>query len=128
MSGLPQPYGGLLVSPLLDPSRVSDRLRALGAAPSWGLTPSQLVDVELLLTGGYSPLRGFMTEEQAEASRKGTRLSDGLDWPSPVVLEVSAAVASTLSPRTALVLRDLEGTPVATVSYTHLTLPTILLV
>jgi sulfate adenylyltransferase len=113
MPGLPTPYGGVLVSPLPDADRAGDRPRALGDAPSWGLTPSQLVDVELLLTGALSPLRGFMTAEQAEASAAGGRLADGLLWPAPIVLEVTEAVAQTLAPRGRLVLRDLEGTPVA---------------
>jgi sulfate adenylyltransferase len=116
MSGLPTPYGGVLVSPLIDPAGANERLRALGAAPSWGLTPAQLVDVELLLTGAFSPLRGFMTEEQAEASLTDARLSDGLAWPAPVTLEVSGALAPTLAPRSPLILRDLEGTPIAVLS------------
>jgi sulfate adenylyltransferase len=113
MPGLPTPYGGVLVSALLDLSRAGDRLRALGETPSWGLTPSQLVDVELLLTGAFSPLRGFMTAEHAEASALGGRLPDGLVWPAPIVLEVDETIARTLAPRGRLILRDFEGTPVA---------------
>jgi sulfate adenylyltransferase len=120
MSGLPTPYGGVLVSPLIDPSGANERLRALAAAPSRGLTPAQLVDVELLLTGAFSPLRGFMTDEQTEACLAGARLPDGLAWPSPITLEVSEELASTLTPRSPLILQDLEGTPIAVLTVNEL--------
>lgn len=108
-----EPYGGVLVSPLINPARVSDRLRALDAAPSWGVTPAQLVDLELLLTGAFSPLRGFMNAEQAEASRLHGRLPDGTVWPASIVLAIAEEIAQALGPRTPLVLRDLEGAPLA---------------
>jgi sulfate adenylyltransferase len=110
------PYGGVLVSPVLPPAHAAERLRTLTAAPSWDLTPSQIVDLELLLTGALSPLRGFMTRDHAERSRTEGRLADGTRWPAPVVLEVSADLAATLGPRTPLVLRDLEGVPLAVLS------------
>ena len=30
--------------------------------PSWDLTPRQICDLELLMNGGFSPLKGFMAE------------------------------------------------------------------
>src|SRR5215469_4740013 len=60
-------HGGELVDLLAKPERV----RALRAAsrewPSWDLTPRQLCDLELLLNGGFSPLRGFMSRVEHES-------------------------------------------------------------
>jgi sulfate adenylyltransferase len=115
-SALPTPYGGALVSPVIAPSGAADRLQTLKAAASWDLTPSQLVDLELLLTGALSPLRGFMTAEHAERTAAEGRLADGTPWPTPIVLTVSEPTAATLAPRAPLVLRDLEGVPLALVA------------
>ncbi|MEO0916066.1 MAG: winged helix-turn-helix transcriptional regulator, partial [Pseudomonadota bacterium] len=31
--------------------------------PSWDLTPRQICDLELLMNGGFNPLKGFLTED-----------------------------------------------------------------
>jgi sulfate adenylyltransferase len=33
-----------------------------GELPSWDLTPRQICDLELLMNGGFSPLKGFLGE------------------------------------------------------------------
>src|SRR5262245_31209429 len=110
---LPAPYGGALVNPLVDAARAADRLRGATRAPSWDLTPPQIVDLELLLTGALSPFRGFMTHENALRCLEERRLADGTPWPVPLTFAVSDEVAAALAPRTPLLLRDLEGVPLA---------------
>src|SRR5699024_5270186 len=36
---------------------------AAGDLPSWDLTPRQICDLELLMNGGFSPLKGFLGRE-----------------------------------------------------------------
>ncbi|GAA3759869.1 adenylyl-sulfate kinase [Micromonospora maritima] len=86
-------------------------------APSYAPRPAELADLELLLTGAYTPLTGFMTRaDLASLGRRG-RLADGTPWPVPVTLQVPAALADGLDladpARRALVLTDGEGAPVA---------------
>ena len=43
--------------------------------PSWDLTPRQLCDLELLVTGAFSPLTGFMGKDDYERVRDEMRLA-----------------------------------------------------
>ena len=106
---LARAHGGGLVNLLVGLAEA----RALRAASlqwaSWDLTPRQLSDFELLVTGAFSPLRGFMTRRDYEAVCGDVRLADGSIWPIPIVLDVPEAVARTLGPGQRLALRDHEG-------------------
>lgn len=73
------------------------------------LSQRQLCDLELLLNGGFSPLDGFMSRADYDAVLEEARLASGALWPIPVVLDVDAAVAETLTPGLRLALRDQEG-------------------
>jgi sulfate adenylyltransferase len=102
-------HGGKLVDLLVDPERAAEL--ALGSRDwlSWDLTPRQLCDLELLLSGGFSPLRGFMSRADYEAVCGTARLADGTLWPIPITLDVPEAVAERLGAGHTLALRDPEG-------------------
>lgn len=73
------------------------------------LTQRQLCDLELLLNGGFSPLRGFMDRRTYDAVVAGARLPDGELWPIPIVLDIGPDLADKLRPGQPLALRDPEG-------------------
>ena len=107
------PYGGQLVN-LLAPSGQQDELRRASKDwPSWDLTPRQLCDLELLLTGAFSPLTGFMTQPDYESVCRDMRLSSGMVWPLPVTLDVTEELAGQILPGSRLALRDPEGVMLA---------------
>jgi sulfate adenylyltransferase len=106
---LVSPYGGRLVDSMASPQRVAELLAHAKEMASWSLLPPQLADVELLLCGAFSPLRGFMGSAEAEGVRRSLQLADGTFWPVPITLEVSEDVAKALAPQKALALRDGEG-------------------
>ncbi len=82
--------------------------------PSWDLTGRQLCDLELLLSGGFSPLRGFMGRADYEGVCNGMRLSGGGIWPMPITLDVTEDFAKKLTPGSSKVaLRDPEGVMLA---------------
>ena len=58
---LPVAHGGELVDLYVGPERRAEIKTESKGLPSWDLTARQLCDLELLLNGGFSPLRGFMT-------------------------------------------------------------------
>jgi len=93
------------------------RARELQAAslnwPSWDLTYRQLCDLELLLSGAFSPLEGFLARDDYEAVLSGGRLRDGVLWPIPVTLDVTESLARRLGAQTTLALRDSAGVMLA---------------
>jgi sulfate adenylyltransferase len=81
---------------------------------SWDLSARQLCDLELLLSGGFSPLRGFMNRADYEGVCHNMRLSNGVIWPMPITLDVTEEFAKKLQPGSSKVaLRDPEGVMLA---------------
>jgi len=112
-STIQTPYGGPLVDLLAGESRVAElRSESMGWR-SWDLTARQLCDLELLLSGGFSPLRGFLGREDYESVCESMRLADGALWPIPVMLDLPETLTSCLEPGEPLALRDPEGVMVA---------------
>jgi sulfate adenylyltransferase len=86
--------------------------------PSWDLSPRQLCDLELLMNGGFTPLKGFLGQADYDSVVEGMRLADGTLWPMPVTLDVSEAFAATVEPGQDIALRDAEGVILATMTVT----------
>ena len=89
----------------------------------WDLTPRQLCDLELLLNGGFNPLRGFLSEKDYESVVERMRLADGALWPMPVTLDVSEAFADKIAVGQDIALRDPEGVTLAILSITDMWRP-----
>jgi len=113
MSDLIAPHGGTLKDRMVDPETRGTLRGQLVDWPSWDLTARQLCDLEMLLTGAFSPLEGFMGKADYERVRDEMRLADGTVWPMPVTLDVTEAFADALSSGDRVVLRNPEGVPLA---------------
>ena len=99
-------------------SRESAEKLKLEAAelPSWDLSPRQMCDLELLMNGGFNPLKGFLSEADYNSVVENLRLEDGSLWPMPITLDVSEAFANTVEPGQDIALRDAEGVILAILS------------
>jgi sulfate adenylyltransferase len=80
---------------------------------SWDLSPRQLCDLEMILSGGFSPLAGFMSRADYDSVCRTMRLADGVLWPIPVTLDLTEEAAKGLEPGSHLALRDPEGVMLA---------------
>jgi sulfate adenylyltransferase len=109
MNDLIVPYGGELADLFADAARVAELKEAAFSMPSWDLTLRQQADLDLLMSGAYSPLRGFMGQADYAQVVKEMRLADGTLWPVPVSLDISEALAAKAAPGQRVALRDLEG-------------------
>jgi len=107
------PHGGELVNLFAAPERALELQADSRDWPSWDLTGRQLCDLELLLSGGFSPLRGFMSRQDYERVCGETRLANGKLWPIPITLDVSAEFAKKLQLGATVALRDPEGVMLA---------------
>ena len=107
-------HGGELIQLLATEARSAELKSHSREWPSWDLTARQLCDLELLLSGGFSPLRGFMTKADYEGVCKNMRLASGVLWPMPITLDVTEEFAKKLTPGTSkIALRDPEGVMLA---------------
>ncbi|AWB49776.1 adenylyltransferase [Gemmobacter aquarius] len=84
--------------------------------PSWDLTARQVCDLELLMNGGFAPLRGFQSEADYNGTVENMRTADGTLWPMPVTLDVSEKFAEAVAPGQDIALRDAEGVILAILS------------
>ena len=83
----------------------------LAAWPVCTLDGAHLGDLELLASGVFAPLDGFMgTADVAAVAERGT-LADGTPWPVPVTLDVPADAVPADADH--VVLPDQEGSPLA---------------
>ena len=85
---------------------------------SWDMSPRQICDLELLMNGGFAPLKGFLGQGDYDGVVEDMRLADGTLWPMPITLDVSDAFADTVEPGQDIALRDQEGVILAILSVT----------
>ncbi|WP_026352362.1 bifunctional sulfate adenylyltransferase/adenylylsulfate kinase [Yoonia vestfoldensis] len=89
-----------------------------GDLVSHDLTPRQICDLELLMNGGFNPLKGFLSEADYNSVVDNMRLADGALWPMPITLDVSPAFADKVTIGQDIALRDQEGVILATMTVT----------
>ena len=117
------PYGGELINLFPSHDRRIALVRTSKAWRSLELTGRQLCDLELLLNGAFSPLRGFLSRADYESVCVSMRLADGTLWPIPIVLDVTEQIAVRLRAGQTLVLRDSEGVVLAALTVQELWRP-----
>ncbi|MGI5212121.1 adenylyl-sulfate kinase [Plantactinospora sp. CA-290183] len=93
-------------------------------APAYTPRPYELADLELLLSGAYAPLTGFMGRaDLASVARRG-RLANATPWPVPVTMQIPPELTNGLDLANpldrGLVLTDPEGAPIALLEVTDL--------
>ncbi len=89
-----------------------------GDLVSWDLTPRQICDLELLMNGGFNPLKGFLSEADYHSVVDTMRTTDGALWPMPITLDVNDKFAGQLEIGQDIALRDQEGVILATMTVT----------
>ncbi|WOI55632.1 bifunctional sulfate adenylyltransferase/adenylylsulfate kinase [Palleronia sp. LCG004] len=94
-----------------------------GDLPSLDLTPRQICDLELLMNGGFAPLKGFLGRADYDGVVEKMRLADGTLWPMPITLDVSEAFSEGIEEGQDIALRDQEGVILATMTITDKWVP-----
>src|ERR687892_1308731 len=101
-STLIPPYGDELVNLVVPPEAVDDVKAYASHLPSLQLSERSLCDLELLASGGFSPLSRFMSQDDHQRVLEEMRLSSGHLFPIPVTLPVDPGPAIHLDREVAL--------------------------
>lgn len=98
-------HGGTLVSRLAEGKERQELLERASSLTTIPVNTWTLSDIDLIGVGGFSPLEGFMSEEDYYSVLQRMRLKDGTVWSLPVTLAVDEELLSDLNPgqRVALV-------------------------
>ena len=112
--------GGELVD-LRAASADQPRLRAYAEKlPTVTLGQRELADLEMLASGAFSPLTGFMSQADYNRSRDEMRLVSGVPWSIPITLGVEEAEAKKLSVGEDVALATVDGARLATMTISEI--------
>ncbi|MGW9128237.1 sulfate adenylyltransferase [Paenibacillus chitinolyticus] len=91
------PHGGTLINRLVTGSERDQLLVKAGDLPQIRINNWAISDLDLIGVGAFSPLTGFLNEEDYLSVVERMRLADGTVWSIPVTLAVEEAVAEELT-------------------------------
>jgi sulfate adenylyltransferase len=90
-------HGGRLINRELAGVQRETLLEGAPAMPRITLRPREVSDLEMIANGAFSPLEGFMCEDDYVAVRGNMHLASGLPWTIPVTLSTSEDFADNLN-------------------------------
>ena len=96
------PYGGKLVNLVVEGKEREELLARAAKLPSIKITMRNLCDLELIATGGFSPLTTFMGKADYDRVLKEMRLADGTLFPLPITLTADPKELPTVGEELAL--------------------------
>ncbi len=96
------PYGGKLVNLMVEGKEREELLARAGKLPSIKITMRNMCDLELLATGGFSPLTTFMGKADYDRVLREMRLADGTLFPLPITLTADPKELPTVGEELAL--------------------------
>ena len=103
------PHGGKLVDRLATPEEKQDFLSKADSLPKVQLDQRATSDLVMIAIGGFSPINGFMGQNDYLGVVKEMRLASGVPWSVPVTLSVTSEVAEPLSIGSLIRLDDPDG-------------------
>ena len=89
------PHGGTLIINMADEAERIELQARAKSLPRITVGSRQLADLEMLAIGAYSPLRGFMNQNDYIGVVDAIHLSNGLPWSVPITLAVTQQQADT---------------------------------
>ena len=103
------PHGSELVNLVVDDERALLLKEIALNLPDITLNERQMCDLEMLATGGFSPLKSYMIRSDYEAVLDRMRLQDDTLWPIPICMDIDELKARSLEAGQSVALRDPEG-------------------
>jgi sulfate adenylyltransferase len=115
-----KPHGGELINRVLTGQERDEALTHAQTLKKLHVTSLlNLSDLELLATGAFSPLSGFMGKADYDRVVEEMRLANGLAWSVPVTMAITEEQAGTIDEGEDIALWQ-EDTPVAIMTVTEI--------
>lgn len=92
-----EPHGGILVNRLVLEGDKEHKRNEAAALPHIQIDGRTLSDLEMIGVGAFSPLEGFMNEDDYKSVVARMRLANDIIWSLPITLAVTDEVAKELS-------------------------------
>src|SRR5690348_6592993 len=109
VASLIAPHGGALILNTASQQEQTELAEQTRSFPQLVVGSRQLADLELLANGAYSPLHGFMTQDDYLSVVNTMHLSNGLPWSIPITLATTEEQANQLKEGTQIALVDDQG-------------------
>jgi sulfate adenylyltransferase len=107
------PHGGTLINRMVPAEQRADQERRAAELPKIALNARERSDLDLIATGAYSPIEGFMGRKDYESVRDAMHLASGLPWSLPIILAVDQGQAAALKDGRDVALTEESGAIVA---------------
>ncbi|GAA0590992.1 sulfate adenylyltransferase [Virgibacillus siamensis] len=104
-----EPHGGTLINRELEGQQKEEAIKKAESLPSLTVNPWVVSDIELIGIGGFSPLKGFMSQADYESVVNNYRLADGTVWTIPITLPVTEEQADELKIGDEVALKGEDG-------------------
>ena len=91
------PHGGKLIQRLVQGEEREALLQAAHGFQQIIINTWTISDLDLIAVGAFSPLNGFMNEDDYRSVISSMRLANGTVWSIPITLAVDAPIAANLS-------------------------------
>ena len=110
MSKIVDPHGGGALKPLLIPeAKKTEELKRAKSLIKIPMSSREVSDVLMMAMGAYTPVVGFMDENDWRGPCIDMTLSDGIFWPIPVTLSADIKLAETIRENEEVALLDGEN-------------------
>ena len=114
-STLTPPHGGDLVHCIVDQQEAQQLQSDAANLPVITLSAKQACDLEMIAIGAFSPLRGFVKQDDFRSICRDVRLADGTVWPIPITLAIDGAKRDGLKQGDRAALQHADGTLLAVI-------------
>ncbi len=104
-----EPHGGKLIDRVMTLAEGHELEKRAASAQSLTLNAREASDLRMISTGAFSPLEGFMSQDDYVSTVGRSSLARGIPWTVPITLSTDSATAAKFKPGSEVVLKSADG-------------------
>ena len=107
------PHGGKLVNNVLSKNEIDEIISNLKEYKHLILDRDLIMDAEKIAIGAFSPIDGFLKQEDYLSILDNKRLKNGVVWTLPIILTLNKKDAENFNEKDDIILKDINNNPIA---------------